>query len=65
MPRPLLPDELRKDIAIKVRFLESEMHLLHKQANIHQCKTISEYIRKLVREDISKTKKSKTLPDIC
>jgi hypothetical protein len=65
MPRPFLPDELRKDTAIKVRFLESEMGILLKQAKLHKCKTISEYIRKLVKEDISKGKRVNTLPDIC
>ena len=65
MARPFLPDELRKDTAIKVRFLESEMNILLRQAKLHKCKTISEYIRKLVKQDRSKGKISKTLPDIC
>ena len=29
------------------------------------CRTISEYIRKLVKEDISKGKRVNTLPEIC
>jgi hypothetical protein len=65
MPRPSLPDELRKDLAIKVRFLESEMHILSKQAKLHKCKSISHYIRKLVKDDVSNTKRVNTLPDIC
>ena len=65
MPRPSLPDELRKDTAIKVRFLESEMNILLKQAKLHDCKTVSQYIRKLVREDIIRSKKGAKFPDIC
>ena len=32
MPKPKLPDEQRKDLAIKVRFLESEMKYIINQA---------------------------------
>lgn len=65
MPRPPLPDELRKDPAIKVRFLQSEMKVLIKQAKYHKCKTISAYIRKLIKDDIVQTNRAKSLPDIC
>jgi len=36
---------------------------LKAQAKLHKCQNISEYFRKLVREDIQRTKK--TLPDLC
>lgn len=65
MPRPFLPDELRKDPAMKVRFLESERSIILKQVKKHQCKTMSEYVRKLIKEDIERSKTSKTLPDLC
>jgi hypothetical protein len=65
MPRPSLPDELRKDPSIKVRFLQSEMHILAKQAKLHKCKSISHYIRKLVKDDVSNNRQINTLPDIC
>lgn len=64
MPRPPLPAELRKDVAIKVRFLESEVTILLKQAKLHNCKTVSQYIRKLVREDIIRNKKGANFPEI-
>ena len=52
MPKPKLPDEQRKDLAIKVRFLESEMKTIINQAKKRNCKTISQYIRKLIAEDV-------------
>jgi len=52
MPKPKLPDEQRKDLAIKVRFLESEMKIIINQANKRNCKTISQYIRQLIAKDI-------------
>jgi len=52
MPKPKLPDDQRKDLAIKVRFLESEMKYIINQAKKKNCKTISQYIRKLIAEDI-------------
>ena len=65
MTRPFLPDELRKDPAMKVRFLESERSIILKQVKKHKCKTMSEYVRKLSREDIERTKPFKSLPDLC
>lgn len=59
-----LPDELRKDYGMKIRFLESERHIILKQVQKHKCKSMSDYIRKLIREDIAKAK-VKSLPDIC
>jgi hypothetical protein len=59
-----LPDELRKDYRVVVRFLESDKDLLLKQASKHKVKTLADYIRKLIREDIAKGK-VKSLPDIC
>jgi hypothetical protein len=52
MPKPKLPDEQRKDLAIKVRFLKSEMKFIINQAEKKNCKTISQYIRKLIADDI-------------
>jgi hypothetical protein len=52
MPKPKLPDEQRKDLAIKVRFLESEMKYIINQAKKRNCKTISQYIRLLIAQDI-------------
>jgi len=52
MPKPKLPDEQRKDLAIKVRFLKSEMMIIANQAKKMDCKTISQYIRKLIANDI-------------
>jgi len=52
MPKPKLPDEQRKDLAIKVRFLKSEMKYIINQAKKRDCKTISKYIRMLVANDI-------------
>jgi len=51
MPKPKLPDNQRKDLAIKVRFLESEMKILIQKAKQRKCKTISQYIRQLINED--------------
>ena len=59
----LLPPEKRKSVILKARFLESETPILKAQAKLHKCQNISEYFRKLVREDIQRTKK--TLPDVC
>jgi hypothetical protein len=64
MPRPFLPEDQKKDFGIKVRFLKSDLHILETQARKHNCKTISAYIRKLVKNDVASTKR-KTLPDIC
>ena len=58
----LLPPEKRKSLILKARFLESEMSILLKQAKLHKCQNISEYLRKLVRDDIQRTKN--TLPDL-
>jgi len=52
MPKPKLPDDQRKDLAIKVRFLKSEMKYIIYQAEKRNCKTISQYIRKLISDDI-------------
>lgn len=52
MPKPKLPDEQRKDIMLRVRFLESEMKYIINQAKKRNCKTISQYIRHLIAEDI-------------
>ena len=52
MPKPKLPDEQRKDLAIKVRFLESEMKDIINKAKKRNCKTISQYLRKLIAEDV-------------
>jgi Arc/MetJ-type ribon-helix-helix transcriptional regulator len=65
MPRPFLPDDLRKDPAMKVRFLESERSIILEQVKKHKCKTMSEYVRKLIKEDIARTKRSKSLPNLC
>ena len=54
MPKPKLPDEQRKDLAIKVRFLESEMKVIVQKAKRRNCKTISQYIRLLINEDKGK-----------
>ena len=58
----LLPPEQRKSAVLKVRFLESEFNILKAQAKLHKCENISEYVRKLVRNDIQRTKKA--LPDV-
>jgi len=52
MPKPKLPDEQRKDVLLQVRFLESEMKMIFSQAKKRNCKTVSQYIRKLISEDI-------------
>ena len=52
MPKPKLPDDQRKDIMLRVRFLESEMKYIINQAKKRNCKTISQYIRLLIAEDI-------------
>jgi predicted DNA binding CopG/RHH family protein len=53
MPKPKLPDELRKDVKITVRFLESDLKAIVITAKHRNCKTIGQYIRQLVKEDIS------------
>ena len=58
----LLPPEERKSLIAQVRFLESEIKILKAQAKLHKCKNISEYLRKVVREDIQRTKKG--LPNL-
>jgi len=52
MAKPKLPDELRKDKVLQVRFLESEMPYLVQQAKKRNCRTLSQYIRLLISEDI-------------
>ena len=52
MPKPKLPDEQRKDVLLQVRFLESDMKTIVNQAKKRNCKTISQYIRKLIAEDV-------------
>jgi hypothetical protein len=52
MPKPKLPDEKRKDFMLRVRFDESELKYLINQAKKRKCKTISQYIRKLISDDI-------------
>ena len=52
MPKPKLPDGQRKDVLLQVRFKESEMKLLIHQAKKGNCKTISQYIRFLIANDI-------------
>jgi hypothetical protein len=59
----LLPPEQRKSVILKARFLESEIKILKAQAKLHKCQNVSEYFRKLVRDDIQRTKN--TLPDFC
>lgn len=63
MPKPPLPEHLVKDVAIKVRFLKSEMRTLIAQARKRNCKTMSEYIRGLVKADLNGGVKG--FPDIC
>lgn len=58
----LLPPEERKSIIAQVRFLESEIKILKAQAKLHKCKNISEYLRKVVRDDIQRTRKG--LPNL-
>ena len=52
----LLPPEQRKSLIAQVRFLESEIKILKAQAKLHKCRNISEYLRKLVRDDVQRTK---------
>jgi len=49
-----LPDELRKDYGIKIRFTLSEKNIILKQVQKHKCKSMADYIRKLVKNDINK-----------
>ena len=58
----LLPPEERKSLIAQVRFLESEIKILKAQAKLHKCKNISEYLRKVVRDDIQRT--GKGLPNL-
>ena len=58
----LLPPEKRKSLIAQVRFLESEIKILKAQAKLHKCKNISEYLRKVVRDDIQRT--GKGLPNL-
>ena len=51
MPKPKLPDEKRKDVFLQVRFTGLEKALILARAKKRKCKTITEYIRKLVSED--------------
>jgi hypothetical protein len=59
----LLPPEKRKSLVAQVRFLESEIKILKAQAKLHKCRNISEYLRKLVRDDVQRTRN--ILPDLC
>jgi hypothetical protein len=52
MAKPKLPDELRKDKILQVRFLQSEIPYLLQQAKNRNCRTLSQYIRLLISEDI-------------
>jgi hypothetical protein len=61
MPKPKLPDDQRKDLAIKVRFLESEMKIIIQKAKRRNCKTISQYIRQLINEDKGKKRDLDTI----
>ena len=51
MPKPPLPDEKRKDYLFNMRFNEAEKKILFAKAKKRNCRTISEYIRKLISED--------------
>ena len=53
----LLPPEERKSLVAQVRFLESEIKILKAQAKLHNCRNISEYLRKVVRDDVQRTRK--------
>ena len=53
MPKPKLLNGQRKDVLLQVRFRESEMNLLINQAKLKNCKTISQYIRNLIADDIN------------
>jgi hypothetical protein len=61
MPKPKLPVEQRKVLAIKVRFLESEMKIIIQKAKRRNCKTISQYIRQLINEDKGKKRDLDTI----
>jgi hypothetical protein len=52
MPKPKLPDEKRKDIMLRVRFDVSEMNVIIQKAKQKNCKTISQYIRQLIIQDV-------------
>ena len=56
MPKPKLPDDQRRDIMLRVRFLESEMKVVIQKAKKRNCKSISQYIRQLINEDNGKNK---------
>jgi len=52
MPKPKLPDEERKEMMLRVRILRKEVMIIANQAKKRNCKTISQYIRKLIANDI-------------
>lgn len=52
MPKPKLPDEQRKEFMLRVRFLKNEMPIIENQARIRNCKSVSQYIRQLIANDI-------------
>jgi hypothetical protein len=56
MPKPKLPDDQRRDIMLRVRFLESEMKVVIQKAKKRNCKSVSQYIRQLINEDNGKNK---------
>jgi hypothetical protein len=51
MARPKIYDHLRKDVKFEIRLTKIEKNILLRQAKIHECKSISHYIRKLIKED--------------
>jgi hypothetical protein len=54
MSRPKLLNQNRKDWGIKIRVTKSDKIIVLEQIKIHNCKTMSDYIRKLVKDDINK-----------
>jgi len=54
MPKPKLPDEERKEMMLRVRILRKEVMIIANQAKKGNCKSISQYIRKLIAEDVKK-----------
>ena len=64
MPKPKLPDEQRKDTIVRVRFLESETKTIVNMAKYRNCKTISQYIRMLIKDDINSAFGAYGLPEL-
>lgn len=51
MPKTFYEPERRKDYFLKIRCNENELAMIVKLAKTRKCRTLSEYVRKLIQDD--------------